>query len=178
MLIKNMNKRERTIAIVAISFVLGAILYSLIIDPVFRAWQVLNDNMAAKTVMLKKDLAMLSSRKSLETNYAKFSKYVISGKSEEETVSEALAYLENLSRTDSCTLLNIKPIGTKDYGAYKELMIELSSEGSISQFSKFLYDIENTKNMILKVRHFVITSKAGQEGALKGSLLIAKTIIE
>jgi hypothetical protein len=57
-------------------------------------------------------------------------------------------------------------------------MVDLSSEGSLSQFTKFLYDIENTKSAILKVRHFVLTSKAGQEGALRGSFIISKIIIE
>ena len=75
-------------------------------------------------------------------------------------------------------MINIKPIGTKDFGRYKELLIDLSSEGSLQQFTKFLYDVENAKNMILKVRHFVLTSKAGQEGALKGAFLISKIIIE
>jgi hypothetical protein len=86
--------------------------------------------------------------------------------------------LENLSRSDSCAIANIKPIGTKDFVTYKELLIDLSSEGTVSQFTKFLYDIENTKNMILKVRQFVLTSKAGQEGVLKGTFLISKIIIE
>ncbi|MDD5428423.1 MAG: hypothetical protein PHI58_04195 [Candidatus Omnitrophica bacterium] len=178
MLMKNMNKRERVIAIATVSFVSLAILYSFVLDPVLRGWQGLNNEMRSKAAVLKKDLAMLASRKTLEANYEKFSKYVMSGKSEEETVSEALSYLENLSRADSCVLQNIKPIGTKDYGTYKELLIDLTCDGSISQFTKFLYDIENTKNMILKVRHFILTSKAGQEGALKGSFLISKVIIE
>ncbi|MFA6321271.1 MAG: hypothetical protein WCY36_05375 [Candidatus Omnitrophota bacterium] len=178
MLIKNMNKREQTIAIITISFVLVAMLYSFVLEPVFRGWRALNNQMKSKALVLKKDLAMLSSRKILEAKYEKFSKYVISDKSEEEAISEVLSYLENLSRTDSCILQNIKPVGTKDYGTYKELLIELTSEGSIKQFTKFLYDIENTKNMILKVRHFVLTSKAGQDGALKGSFLISKVILE
>ncbi len=172
-----MSKRERSIAIAAGLFVFAAIFYSLILDPISREWRSLNSEMLSKTASLTRDLKMIADRKSIEANYAKFEKYIKSGKGEEESAAEALSYLENLSRADSCLILNIKPIGAKDAGGYKEISIDLSCEGSISEFTKFLYDIENTKDMILKIRHFVLTSKAGQEGALKGSLVVSKIIV-
>jgi hypothetical protein len=178
MFIKNMSKRERSIALAAISFVAAAILYNLMIDPVIRSWQELNAEIESKSSALKNQMAMLSARDAIAATYSKFDKYVKSGKSEEETIADTLLYLEGLSRGDSCLVVNIKPIGTKKYVSYKELLIELSSEGSVKQFTKFLYDVENTKNMILKVRHFILTSKAGQEGALRGNFLISKLIVD
>ena len=178
MFIKNMSPRERSIALAAVLFITVTIVYNFLIDPIAKGWQSLNGEMDAKASALKRDMSMLAARKTLESNYSAFSKYVKSGKSEEEASAEVLTYLEKLSRDDACLILNIKPVSTKDFGAYKELLIDMSSEGSVSQFTKFLYDIENTRNMILKVRHFVLTSKAGQESALKGSFLISKIIIE
>jgi len=176
--IKNMSKRERYIALAAFLCVFLTAFYNFFLDPVLREWQALNSEIAIKTSALTNDLKMISERKSIEANYSKFEKYIKSGQGgEEESSAEVLSYLENLSRADSCLILNIKPLGTKDAGAYKEILIDLSSEGSISQFTKFLYDIENTKDMILKIRHFVLTSKAGQEGSLKGSLLVSKIIV-
>ena len=177
-LIKNMNKRERYIALTALLFIAAAIGYNFIVEPIARQWGTLNREISSKTVTLKRDLALLLVDKTLEENYSKFSRYVRSDKSEEEAVAEFLSYIENLSRNDSCLIVNMKPIGTRDTGAYKEILVDLSSEGSVSQFTKFLYDVENTKNMILKVKHFVLTSKAGQEGALRGTFLISKVIIE
>ena len=178
MFIKNMSNRERQIALATALFIGVAFLYSLIIDPIAKEWQALNSEMKYKSALLRKDLNMLSAKASLEADYSKFAKYIKSNKNEEESAADLLSYLENLSRGDSCLVINIKPIGTKDFASYKELLIDLSSEGSLQQFTKFLYDVENTKNMILKVRHFVLTSKAGQEGALKGSFLISKIMVE
>ena len=178
MFIKNMSKRERYVAVATLSFVAIAIMYSFVFDPIAGQWQALNNEAVSKSAALRKDLGMLSARHALESSYSKFSKYVKSEKSEEEAAADALSYLEGLSRSDSCLIINIKPIGTKDFGSYKELLIDLSAEGSAIQFTKFLYDVENTKNAILKVRHFVLTSKSGQEGTLKGSFLISKIIIE
>ena len=178
MIIKNMSKREKRIALVTVIFVTVMVLYGLIVDPVIKQWQILNDEIMSKTAALKHDITMLGSRKSIEANYSKFSKYVKSDKSEEETIADVLTYLENLSRSDSCLILNIKPIGTKDFGAYKELIVDLSADASVNQFMKFIYDIETSKNMILKIRHLSLTSKSGQTGALRGTFLISKVIIE
>lgn len=173
-----MSKRERFIALAAVSFIALAILYNFIIEPVTRQWQSLNSQMESKASALKTGIAIVSARKTIEENYSKFSKYVRSEKNEEESVAEVLAYLETLSRSDSCLILNIKPVGTKDFDTYKELLVDLSCEGDSSQLTKFLYDIENTKNMILKIRHFSLTAKAGQDGALRGTFLISKIILE
>jgi len=178
MFIKNMTKRERAIAIATVSLVAGAVLYNFMIDPIARTWQSLNGEIEAKASALKNDIGIIASRKTIEADYAKFSGYAISGKTEEETTAETLSYLEDLSRGDSCAVSNIKPVGAKDFGAYKELLIELSSEGTMGQLAKFLFDIENAKGMILKVRHFVLTSRTGQDGALRGTFLVSKIIIE
>lgn len=178
MLIKNLSKRERFIAVSAVSFVALAALYNFIIDPVISRWQDLNDRINSKTAMLRKDLSLLAAKKGIEANYAKFSRYIKSDKNQEESAAEALTFLEDLSRSDSCTVLNIKPIGVKDYGSYKEILIDLSSDGGVGQFTKFLYDVETSKNMLLKIRRFSLSSKAGQESALKGTFLIAKIVSE
>ena len=109
-----MSNRERYIALAAISFIGIAIVYSFIIDPIAKEWQTLNSEMESKSASLKRDLNMLSAKPSLESNYSKFAKYVKSDKNEEGAVADLLSYLESLSRSDSCLVINIKPIGTKD----------------------------------------------------------------
>lgn len=178
MFIKNMSPRERYIALGTIVFLAIVFVYSFILDPIFHSWQALNDEILSKSVTLKKDVSMMAARKSIEADYEKFAKYVKSDRGEEGSVAEVLTYLEDLSRKDSCNILNIKPVGSKDYAGYKEVLVDLSADGSLAQFTKFMYDIENTKNMILKIKHFALTSKAGQEGALKATFLIAKVVIE
>lgn len=173
-----MSKRERHIALAAFSFIAAAVVYNFILDPVIHQWQTLGNEASSKKITLKSDLKMAREAKALEANYEKFSKYVRSAESEDETMAQTLSFLEDLSRSDSCTVLNIKPVGTKDFGSYKEILIDLSSEADASRFTKFLYDVENAKEMILKVRHFLLTAKSGQEGTLRGSFLISKTIVK
>ena len=178
MFIKNLSKRERNIAFATIAVFAAALFYNFIVDPVAKEWQSLNLQISSKTETLKKDLKMLSMEKELDSNYSKFSKYIRSAKNQDEEVADLLAYLESVSRSDSCLITNIKPIGVKEYAAYKEVLIDITAEADASRFSKFLYDIENSKNMILKVRRLTLTSTMGQAGILRGSFLIGKIIVE
>lgn len=178
MLIKNLTKKERYGALAAVMLIVIAVAYNFVIEPFLQQWEMLNNEIRAGAEMLKKDMKMLSSRKAFEADILKFSKYLKTERNEEETIAQMLSYIENVARSDSCLVVNMKPMGVRGSGSYKEIMVDVSAEGGLTQFSKFFYDIENTTDMILKVRRFTLTSKAGQPGALKGSFLISRLIIE
>lgn len=178
MFLKNLSKREKIAALGCIIFVMTAGAYNFVIEPVFRQWQTLHQERRAKTDMLRHDLRILASHRALKEDYQKIAKYLKPDKSEGEAVAEVLSYVESVSRNDSCLVTNIKPIGVKEFGAFKEILVDVSSEGDAASFSKFLYDIENTSEILLKVRRFSLNAKAGQQGALRGSFLISKIIIE
>lgn len=175
---KNLSPREKNIAFTTVAILAIALFYNFIVDPIAKEWQSLNLRISLKTETLKKDLKLLSMEKELDSKYSKFSKYIISVKNQDEEVADLLAYLESVSRSDSCLITNIKPMGAKEYAAYKEILIDVSAEADAGRFSKFLYDIENSKNMILKVRRLTLTSTMGQGNALRGSFVIGKIIVE
>lgn len=178
MVLKNLSPRERNIGLATVAVLAVAIFYNFIIDPIAKEWYSLNLQISSKTEALKKDLKILSMEKELDGNYSKFSKYIKLASNQDEEVAELLTYLESVSRSDSCLIMNIKPIGVKEYASYKEILVDMSAEADAGRFSKFLYDIENSKNMILKVRHLTLTSTVGQAGTLRGSFLIGKIIVE
>lgn len=176
--IKNLTKREKYTAFATFAIAIIALIYSFIIEPVSKRWRFFNSEIRSKTRTLERDLKIMANSKAIESDYAKFSKYVKIAKSEEETIADILAYIENVSRNNSCFIINIKPAGTKSLGSHKELLIDLTAEANMAQFSKFLYDIENSKDMLLRVKRFNISSKYNQTGILKGTFLISKILIE
>ena len=116
--------------------------------------------------------------KLLEEDYAKLSGYAKSAKRQEETIADILAYVETVSRDDSCLIINIKPLGIKEAGTYKTALIDVTAEANMSQFSKFLYDIENSPQYLLRVKRFTISSKSSQTGTLRGTFLISKLLLD
>ena len=175
---KNLNKREKKLAGAVLLIILSALLYKFIVEPLSGRWAKLNDEISSKTNILRKDAGILSKYKALEAKYAGLSGYIRSGKGEKGDAADILKYIENVSRNDSCYIVSIKPIGTRNLPSYKEILIDVTAEADMAQFSKFLYDIEDPKDAILRVKQFNISSKPGQSGVLKGTFLISKIIIE
>lgn len=178
MFIRNLSTRERYIALATFLIILVALTYNFIIEPVSRRWVHLDNEIASKINTLKKDSKLLSMYKTLESDYAKVSQYVKSQKREEEELTAILTEIETVSRNSSCLIVSIKPIGTKNFPSYKEVLIDATAEANINQFSKFLYEMENSKNMILKVKRFTLSSKSGQQDTLRGAFLISKILID
>jgi hypothetical protein len=179
MFAKNLTGRERYLGFLAATVIAIAVLYNLLIAPLADKWACLNREVRSKTNLLAKNTAILASEKTLSPDHARMSKFIKSTSSEEEEVSHVLAFIENISRKDSCFVVNIKPMGTKSMGAYKELLVDVAAEADMERFSKFVYDIENSADMILRVKRFAINAKTGQSGSpLRGTFLISKIVID
>jgi hypothetical protein len=177
MFIDKMSNRERYLAIVTLSLISIAVAYALLIAPLSGIWKNLNNQMRSKVDILEKDSNILADQKALTSEYTKLSKYAATPKSEEEAVGDTLTYIENVSRTDSCFIANIKPVGVTKEGAYKKILIDVAVEASMDKLSKFLYDIENPRDTLMNIERFTISSKSGQVSTLKCTLIISKILL-
>ena len=177
MFINNFSKREKLLALITISIVSIGVLYAAIIGPLASGLKNLNSQTQSKVDLLENDFKILTNQKTIESEYAKLSKYAKIGQNEEQAVADALAYIENVSRNDACLITNIKPIDVKGEASYKEILIDVSAEATIEQFSKFLYDIENPRDTLVNVKRFTLSAKSGQSGALKGTFIISKILL-
>ena len=178
MFIDNFSKRERYLAIITLSVVLIAVVYAFLIAPLSMVWKNLNNQIRSKINTLEKDSNILANQNALESDYAKLSKYAKSGRSDEQAAADTLTYIENVSRNDSCFIINIKPVGVTNGPSYKEILTDVTAEASMEQFSKFLYDIENPRDNLINIKRFTISTKSGQTGPLKGTFLISKILLD
>lgn len=177
-LLNNFSQRERYLALGTMSLIAIAVVYAFLIIPLYAGWTGLNNRVRSKIGALEKGYRILASQKMLESEYSKLSKYAKSGGSEETAVADTLAYIENISRNDSCFVANIKPIGITNEPSYKEILIDVTVEAPIAQFSKFIYDIENPRDVLVNIKRFTLSAKSGQAGNLKGTFLVSKILLE
>jgi len=178
MFINNFNKREKDLALAAVSIVAIMLVYFFIADPIAARWKNLNKQIRSKVNMLEKDSRIAANQKTIETEYAKLSKHGKSVKSKDQEVAETLTFIEGVSKNDSCFIVNIKPIDVRDAASYKEILIDVTVEAPMAQLSKFLYDIENPRENLIDIKRFSVSSKYGQAGVLKGTLLISKALLD
>ena len=177
-MLKNLNKREKMIAAITLLVGLTALLYSFVVEPVFSKRVYLNQEIESRKAVFAKDLRILSRNKTIEAEFEEFSKNTESPLSGSSDVAEVMNYIETSSRNDDCHIVNIKPLGTQSKGIYKEVSVEISAEGNIDQFAKLLYDMENPRSMLLKLKRFSISSKSSGAGGLKGIFVINKVLLD
>jgi hypothetical protein len=178
MFINNFNKRERYLAFAAVSMVSIALVYIFIADPIAARWRGLNNQIRSKVNILEKDSRMAANQRTIESEYAKLSKRGKPAKSKDQEVAETLAFIESVSKNDACFIVNIKPIDIKDMASHKEILIDVTVEASMAQLSKFLYDIENPRENLIDIKRFSVSSKYGQAGVLKSTLLVSKALLD
>ena len=178
MFINNFNKRERYLALATVSIVSIALVYLFIIDPIIARWRNLNGQIRSKVNMLEKESRLAANKKTIGNEYAKLSEHGKPTKSKDQEVAQALTFIEGVSKNDACFIINIKPVDIRDAVSYKEILVDVTIEASMAQLSKFLYDIENPRENLIDIKRFSIGSKYGQTGALKGTFLISKALLD
>ncbi|MDO8535929.1 MAG: hypothetical protein Q7S30_02845 [Candidatus Omnitrophota bacterium] len=177
MLINNFNKREKYLALATVSIVSIALVYIFIMDPIVSKWKNLNGQIRSKVGILEKDSRLTANKKMIEAEYTKLSKKGRPSNSKDQEVAETLTFIESVSKNDTCFIVNIKPIDVNGSDSRKEILVDVTVEASMAQLSKFLYDIENPRENLIDIKRFSVTSKYGQPGVLKSTLLISKTLL-
>jgi len=178
MFINNFNKRERYLALATLSIVSIALVYLFIVDPIAMRLRDLNSQILSKVNILEKDSKLAANQKTIESEYAKLSKEGRPSKGNDQEVAQTLTFIEGVSKNDACFIVNIKPIEIKDAASHKEILIDVTVEGNMAQLSKFLYDIENPRENLIDIKRFSVSSKYGQTGILKSTLLISKSLLD
>lgn len=173
---QNLGKRERTLLAVCIILGGGAVLYSLIVEPLATGWKTLNGRIEAKLSELGKDTRLFKMYEMIEEEYVEYGEFITSGRNMEEAQAAALGKIEEFSKSASCRIVNVKPRSPKKIGNYKEISFVVTAEGAIDRLSHFLYVIETSKEL-LRVKHFAITPRSGSPDALRGTFVISKVIL-
>lgn len=169
----NISKREKTLLFISVGVAAAAVFYNVIVEPLVIKWKTVNGQIEAKIILLSKNKGLLSRYKTLEEEYINYPVLLKSGRNEEEELAGALGEIEGISKKTACFIINIKPKASKKFGNYKEISFDVTTEGSIDEISRFMYEIE-TSEKILRIRQFTITSKSGTSKNLKASFLISK----
>lgn len=176
MFLKHLSRRERNIFYLAIFFILSVVLYITVVEPLWKKWQALNESISSKEIQLLKNQKILARRDIIAQMYDKYAENIkMKGSVEEETAS-ILREIENIARASNTYINDIKPLKVEDREFYKEYSIEVETEGDISNLTKFIYDLQDSKQ-ILKVRYLRLNPRDEAGDALKGYMIVTKVLI-
>jgi len=176
MKLSKLSKREKSILLGCAAVVVVSILYNLIFEPLVKTWSNLNKQIKGSKLKLKKGKQIVRRSTEIAAHYDKIASFIPQGKgSDEEEITNLLSEIEQLARSAGSRITDIKPRKVKDTGYYKRYIVEVESEGDINGFTKFIYEIQNS-SQLLKVEKLSIGMTRASGGVLKANMVISKIL--
>lgn len=83
-----------------------------------------------------------------------------------------MSELENLAKSSNIHILDVRPQSQKKASKYKEIMVDLRTEGKMKDYMKFIYDIENSISL-LRIRKIQLNAKSNTT-VLEGNISISQ----
>ena len=171
---KGISKREKTILVVCVAVVAGAVIYNFALEPIIKKWIATSNQLAAAEYKLRRSTAILKRRREIIGQYQNISTYIKQGEvSDEQKRAFFLGELEKLASSSGARITNIKPRAIREKSYYRQHIVELESEGDISKLTKFIYEIQTSAHFP-KIEKLAISMKRGDSNILKVNMVISK----
>lgn len=170
--LKFLTKREKIIFYFTSGIIVIALFFNFIFEPIIKNFWSLNQEISSCSMKLERYLRLLSEKERIKSSYSKISALVKIEGSQEEIIAGVLTELESLTRHAGLRIADVRPQAAKEIGPYREFLIELRQEGTMEDFLRFIYDLENSPHL-LRIKRLQLNSKATSQ-LLEGTFLISK----
>ncbi len=176
MIFTQLSRREKLFFAITVTVIVAAIAVNFIIVPAVNKWSKLNSQIFALSTKLSRYERILKTKKSIEDKYRLYGDYIKIKGSGEEAQANVLQEIEGLSRRAGVTLLNIVPANLENRDFYSQFSIRIELEAGILPLCRFLYEIQNSKQL-LGTERLNISAKTGSLELLRCTLQLTKIFI-
>ncbi len=172
-----LSKRERLVLYVAVAFVSISLLDRMLIYPVYSKIDSLNKEINQKEVGISRNLRILEQKERIILEAKNYAPFFIEPKSEEEEMTIFLKQIESISNKSSLYIVDMKPAGSKEEkNNIKRFTVNLSCEGQMEQVMDFMYNIENSSELLV-IDRYQLNPKSKESMVIQCNMAISKLII-
>ena len=147
-LLSRLQPRQRVLAVMTLTMVLGAALVNYVVLPVYDEWRGLSSQVELEALEYRKLTANLEARQYVNAEFGKLGEEVWQLESDQITLSRFLRDVEALARHPSLTVINMKPMPVEDKGSYKVYPVRLSVAGKLQEVLQFVSDMTNRATVV------------------------------
>lgn len=170
-------RREKIILSATIGVIIFSIGFNFVIAPILTKNENLNKEINVTKTKLKKYIRLLGQKEYIQNKYNKFSARLKGPALEADTSLGALSELENLAKAANIRIVDIRPQSlSRPAALYKEVIIDLRTEGTMEGYLKFIYTVENSL-LLLQIKRFQLIAKP-HTLSLEGRFSISQLSLE
>ncbi|MDD5729681.1 MAG: type 4a pilus biogenesis protein PilO [Candidatus Omnitrophica bacterium] len=175
-MIKLLSSREKNLFYLTAGVIILVLLLNLLILPIARKNSALNKEISLARTKLKTYSRLLSQKQNIENKFRLLSPGANTAElQKEDNAVNTLSELENLAKNAGIRIIDLRPEAAGAESAYKEMLIELKTEGSLEDYLKFIYTVENSLSLF-KIKRLQLNSLANSP-MLEGDFSISKLLI-
>ncbi|MDD5584486.1 MAG: GspMb/PilO family protein [Candidatus Omnitrophica bacterium] len=170
---KVLTKREKILFFATAGVIAGALLVHFVVIPALTTSNVLDKEISVARRKLAKYHWLIAQKGTLETKYNEIAALLKASAASNDAQVTVLSALEALAKNANILIVDVRP-QTANTNAlpYKEIIIELRTEGTMEGYLKFIYDLEHSLSL-LHIQKIRLTAKANAQ-ILDGSFTISQ----
>jgi len=171
----SVSRRERILFVSVMILITLSILYQFIVEPLYRKFVDLQQELSTKQVQLMKSLRLLEEKEDVTKEFQRYSQLLKTKRTEEEEMAFVLGEIEKIGKQAGVYLSDVKPQRIKDWEYYRQLLVEIKFEATMDTLTQFIYNIQSSP-FLLKVKRLNINSKSA-DSVLQGIVQVSKVSI-
>ena len=171
-MLKIISPREKMILGIAVGIFLFSCIFSFAILPFLTKRDRLNKEIHLTETKLRKYTYLLSRRDFIQQKYAKlFTLTKQQAQDSSDSLISTLSVLESTAQNSQLKIIDIRPQSPKSHDVYKEILIELRTEGNIQAYLTFIYNLRHSPSLF-KIKRLILTAKPNSQ-ELEASLTVS-----
>lgn len=169
----SLSPRERRIVLAALGVALLALFYQMVLEPFLKKWHSVSKEIRVTEVRLQKTQSLLGKEADLERLFKQYVGVSLEEKGgDEATLTAILQEVEAMAQRSGLKVLEMRPLSQRKVSLFQERGLEVSAEGSASQFAQFVYALLDSPHS-LKIEKLELYSKSEQDPLLRGILVVS-----
>ncbi|OGX44955.1 MAG: hypothetical protein A3G38_01760 [Omnitrophica WOR_2 bacterium RIFCSPLOWO2_12_FULL_51_8] len=168
-----LTKREKIIVCLAGTVIIGSGIFKILDWTVFSKNEELDSQVNFNKLKLAKYQRLRAQKQKIMEKYSKFAGDERASGRQKENLVEILKELENLAQEAGVKIIDIRPqTGNKGSALYRESTVDVSLEGEMEGYLRFIYNLENSLSL-LRVKKFQFSAKPNSQ-MLEGAFSICQ----
>ena len=161
-----LSEREKRLAVITAVIIILTVFFSFILEPQIKKISKAKKELKKISFQLEKNLEICRQKKFIEEKHLLLRKEIIAQAPPEEELSELLSELQGFARTSKIIPISIEPLPIKKYDFFRELTIEMSSQGELAGLTAFLYKLKHSSHRFI-VNKFLLSAPSERSKLLK-----------
>lgn len=147
-----------------------------ILYPILSKLEGLNRNINEKEKELRSNLRVLAQEEFIKSEYDRYTKDIRQKLSNEEETAQLLSEIEIVAKETDVSLTRMEPLRIDEKEFYREYVIRIEAEATISCLVDFLYKLER-KSKLIRTDEFRLVPQQKKSSILKMNMIIRSILI-